>query len=132
MQNDAQETSSCRYRCVDAEQTTKFYTELLGLKLAAALVHNYVPSTKKSDPHNHIFFEMDDGSFIAFFDVMNDTRSSSVPENDWAQHLALETESHERAELLAQRLRDNGVEVIGPIGHGFCDSYYFYDPTVIA
>jgi catechol-2,3-dioxygenase len=28
-----------------------------------------------------------------------------------------------------RRLRDRGVEVIGPIDHHFCQSVYFFDPS---
>ncbi|MCH4151558.1 MAG: VOC family protein [Sphingobium sp.] len=117
------------YRCLDAEQTRAFYADLLGLKFAAALVQDYVPSLAQAEPHNHIFFEMADGSFIAFFDILHDHGPAGPPSPDWAQHLALEMESHEAAEALSARLRAAGVEVIGPVSHGMCDSWYFYDPN---
>lgn len=117
------------YRCLDAEQTRAFYSDLLGLKFAAALVQDYVPSLAQEEPHNHIFFEMADGSFIAFFDVLHDTGPAGLSALDWAQHLALEMESRAAAEALSARLRAAGVEVVGPISHGMCDSWYFYDPN---
>jgi catechol 2,3-dioxygenase-like lactoylglutathione lyase family enzyme len=117
------------YRCLDAEQTRAFYTDLLGLKFAAALVQDYVPSIAREEPHNHIFFEMADGSFIAFFDILHDTGPAGPLSPDWAQHLALEMESHREAEALSARLRAAGVKVIGPVSHGMCDSWYFYDPN---
>lgn len=117
------------YRCLDAEATRQFYEEGLGLKLAAALVQEYVPSLQRNEPHNHIFFEMEDGSFIAFFDILEDTGPAARDEPDWAQHLALEIHSHDAAESLAQRLRDMGTDVLGPVDHGFCKSWYFYDPN---
>lgn len=117
------------YRCVDAAETAEFYEKILGLRLAAALVQDYVPSLGENDPHNHIFFEMEDGSFIAFFDVLNDREPASPRNPDWAQHLALEVESHDKAQTVIGRLQDAGVSVIGPVSHGMCDSYYFYDPS---
>ena len=117
------------YRCIDAEATRRFYENGLGLKLAASLVQEYVPSLQRNEPHNHIFFEMEDGSFIAFFDILDDTTPAAREEPDWAQHLALELDTHDEAESLAQRLRDMGTDVLGPIEHGFCQSWYFYDPN---
>lgn len=117
------------YRCLDAEQTRRFYVDGLGLKLAAALVQEYVPSLGRNEPHNHIFFELGDGSFIAFFDILEDAGPAARAERDWAQHLALEVESAEQAEALAERLRGMGTEVLGPVSHGMCDSWYFYDPN---
>lgn len=117
------------YRCIDAEQTRDFYVDALGLKLAAALVQDYVPSLRREDPHNHIFFKMEDGSFIAFFDVLSDTGPVTPKTPDWAQHLALEVDSREKAEAVAARLRTRGTDVIGPVSHGMCESWYFYDPN---
>ena len=117
------------YRCLDAEATRRFYVEGLGLRLAAALVQEYVPSLQRNEPHNHIFFEMEDGSFIAFFDILEDTSPPLRDEPEWAQHLALEVGSHEEAESLAGRLRTMGTDVLGPVEHGMCDSWYFYDPN---
>lgn len=117
------------YRCLDAEETRRFYVDGLGLKLVASLVQEYVPSLGRNEPHNHIFFEMEDGSYIAFFDILEDEGPAAREEPDWAQHLALEIESAERAEALAAHLREMGTEVLGPVTHGICDSWYFYDPN---
>lgn len=116
------------YRCLDAEQTRRFYEDVLGLKCVAALVQDYVPSLKRNEPHNHIFFEMEDGSYIAFFDILEDSGPAAPPQ-DWAQHLALEVGDHDTAEAVAARLRAAGTEVLGPVPHGICDSWYFYDPN---
>ncbi len=117
------------YRCRDAAETTRFYTELLDLKLVAALVQDRVPSIARDDPHNHIFFEMEDGSYIAFFDVLEDQGPFASERHAWAQHLALEVGSVEEAERTATRLREHDVNVIGPVDHHFCISWYFHDPN---
>ena len=117
------------YRCVDAEQTRRFYVDGLGLRMAAALVQDYVPSLRKNEPHNHIFFEMEDGSFIAFFDVLEEQSIPQSTDKDWAQHLALEVDDHDSAARIVDRLKKMNVEVIGPVNHGICDSWYFYDPN---
>ena len=115
------------YRCRDAAETTQFYTEILGLKLVAALAQEEVPSISKHEPHNHIFFEMEDGSYIAFFDILEDDKDAQL--DDWAQHLALEIDSDELGEEIAERLRAVDVEVLGPVDHGMCRSRYFHDPN---
>jgi len=46
----------------------------------------------------------------------------------WVQHLAMEVEDGVALETAAQRLRDYGVEVIGPIDHSIFQSIYFHDP----
>ncbi len=117
------------YRCRDAEATRRFYVDALGLKLAAVLIQEYVPSLQRKEPHNHVFFEMVDGSFIAFFDILDDEGPATGLQNDWAQHLALEVDTRADAEAIATRLCDMGTEVLGPVAHGICDSWYFYDPN---
>jgi catechol 2,3-dioxygenase-like lactoylglutathione lyase family enzyme len=117
------------YRCRDAAETAHFYVDLLGLKLSAVLVQEDVPSLRRNDPHNHVFFELADGSFVAFFDVLADAGPFVPPAHPWAQHLALEVESHADAERIASRLRAHAVEVVGPVDHGFCASWYFFDPS---
>lgn len=113
------------YRCNDAQETVDFYTNVLGLKLAMGITAETVPSIQKYEPHIHIFFEMEDGSFIAFFDTASDEPESL---DDWAQHLALEI-SPDSIEDLVGRLKSNAVDYIGPVDHGICDSYYFHDPS---
>ena len=116
------------YRCHDAQETVEFYTNVLGLKFAKSIVQDLVPSINKVDPHIHIFFEMEDGSFIAFFDIASSDDQVAEPGRDWAQHLALEV-SPDRIEKVVEGLRANNVDFVGPVDHGICESYYFYDPS---
>lgn len=117
------------YRCSDARETTEFYSELLGFPLVMSLVQEDVPSIKKSEPHIHIFFRMSDGSFVAFFDTLGDTPPLGSLEGDWAQHLAIDMEDQASVEPILSRLEAAGVEVVGPVNHGICNSYYFRDPS---
>ena len=57
------------YRCKDAKQTAEFYTKALGLEYAMAVAEDRVPSTGEESPYMHIFFRMDDGSYVAFFEL---------------------------------------------------------------
>ena len=118
------------YRCADAQQTVDFYTKLLGLKFAKAIVQDYVPSIKAHYPHTHIFFEMEDGSFIAFFDLLHEKPAQADPNTPgWVQHLALEVADMPTMLAAKKRLEDAGVEVLGPVDHNFCQSIYFFDPS---
>jgi catechol 2,3-dioxygenase-like lactoylglutathione lyase family enzyme len=56
------------FRCRDAEETRRFYEDLLGLPLKAALVFETEPGTGKPAPYMHLFFELRDGNYVAFFD----------------------------------------------------------------
>lgn len=118
------------YRCVDAQKTVDFYTNMLGLKFAHALSNDRVPSTQAWSPHLHIFFEMEDGSYIAFFEVPCSPPAQKDPNTpDWVQHLALEVESEKILLDTKRKLEAAGVKVVGVTDHGFCESIYFFDPS---
>ena len=121
------------FRCKDAAETVKFYTEVLGLKFAHAMGEDHVPSTGKYSPHVHIFFEMEDGSNIAFFECPKDDGAPSGKDPatpDWIQHFAFEVES---VDVLLQAKKDleaKGLTVVGPTNHDdFIESIYFFDPS---
>ena len=57
------------FRCRDAEETRKFYEDILGLPLKAALVFEEEPGSGRPIPYMHLFFELGDGNYVAFFDV---------------------------------------------------------------
>ena len=119
------------YRCRDARETVDFYTNVLGLRFTHMITNDRVPSTQEWSPHCHIFFEMADGSFIAFFELPEAPASAATDPNtpDWVQHLALEVV--DEAALLEgkRRLEARGVKVVGPHDHGMCESIYFFDPS---
>jgi len=124
-----QKLNHVAYRCRDAAETVAFYRDILGLKLAHALTNDRVPSTQEDAPHCHLFFEMADGSWVAFFDLVDETEVDQESNPDWAQHLALEVASIEELELARKNLIAHDIEVLGPVDHGFIRSIYFYDPS---
>ncbi len=117
------------YRCHDAQATVDFYTKVLGLTFAKAIVQDEVPSIGLRDPHTHIFFEMEDGSYIAFFDMMSSDDMIDDADRDWAQHLALEVADVETLLVAKGRLEAAGIDVVGPTDHKICQSIYFHDPS---
>lgn len=118
------------WRCRDAEATRHFYEDLLGLPLVHIIQLDHVPSTGEYYPYVHIFFEMADGSYIAFFDLGDGIAAEPSPNTPtWVNHIALEVESVERLGELRARLEADGVEVLGTVDHGFVHSIYFFDPN---
>ena len=121
------------FRCKDAAQTVKFYTEVLGLKFTHAMGEDHVPSTGKYSPHVHIFFEMEDGSNIAFFECPLDEgepsgRDPKTP--GWIQHFAFEVEDVPTLLQAKKDLEAKGLQVVGPTNHDdFITSIYFFDPS---
>lgn len=120
------------WRCRDAEETRRFYEDLLGLKYAHLVKSDHVPSTGEYCPYVHVFFEMKDGSYIAFFDLGDDETSEPSPNTPaWVNHLALELDSENELLDAKRRLEDAGIEVVGVTNHGIIKSIYFFDPNGI-
>lgn len=117
------------YRCRDAAETAAFYEGILGLPLAHVIVQDRVPSTQEFAPHCHLFFELGDGSWVAFFDLADEAQVDQETNPDWAQHLALEVPTVEDLEARRTALMEAGVDVLGPVDHGFIKSIYFFDPS---
>ena len=118
------------YRCNDARETADFYTQMLGLKFSHITGRDHVPSTGIYSPHAHLFFEMEDGSSIAFFECPKDKGNVKDLESpDWIQHFAFEIESEGALLQAKASLEDAGISVVGPTNHGFLRSIYFFDPS---
>jgi catechol 2,3-dioxygenase-like lactoylglutathione lyase family enzyme len=120
------------YRCRDAEETRRFYEDLLGLPLTHVIKADHVPSTGEYCPYVHIFFRMADGSFLAFFDLGDDAASQPSPNTPaWVNHIALRVDSEAALNDAKRRLEAAGVEVLGVTDHHFIRSIYFFDPNGI-
>ncbi len=119
-------------RCKDAEETRHFYEDLLGLPLVHVIRADNVPSTGEHCPYVHIFFRLDDGSHIAFFDLGDGQAAAPSPNTPaWVTHLALRVDNLDALHEMKRRLQDAGVDVVGLTDHGFVRSIYFFDPNGI-
>lgn len=120
------------WRCRDSEETRRFYEDLLGLPLTHVIQADNVPSTGEYCPYVHIFFQLRDGSSIAFFDLGDDIAALPSPNTPaWVNHLALRVDSISELMAAKARLEAAGVEVIGPTDHHIIQSIYFFDPNGI-
>ena len=120
------------YRCRDAEETRHFYEDILGLPLAHVIKADRVPSTGEECPYVHVFFQMRDGSYIAFFDLGDNTAPAPSPNTPaWVNHLALRMNSVDEVKEAKARLEQAGIDVVGVTDHGFVQSIYFFDPNGI-
>lgn len=120
------------YRCRDAEETRQFYEDLLGLPFVCTVTSDLVPSTGEYCPYFHLFFEMKDGSYLAFFDLGDNQVTTPDPKTPaWVNHIALQVESVEELKKAKTRLEEAGVRVVGLTDHHFIESIYFFDPNGI-
>lgn len=118
------------YRCNDAQETVDFYTKVLKLPYIMAFSEDRVPSTKEPDPYMHIFFDIGDGSALAFFELPNSKPPQKDPNTPgWVQHLALKVKDYDTLLQAKATVEGMGLDVIGPTDHGLFKSIYFFDPN---
>ena len=120
------------YKARDAEETRQFYEDILGLPLYHIIQSDYVPSTGEYCPYTHFFFRLQDGSFIAFFDLGDDVKAEPSPNTPlWVNHISFRVNTVQELENTKTRLEAFGVEVLGVTDHHIFKSIYFFDPNGI-
>ena len=120
------------YRARDAEETRHFYEDILGLPLYHIIQSEHVPSTGEYCPYTHFFFRLQDGSFIAFFDLGDDVKCEPSPNTpSWVNHISFRVDSMQALLDMKARLEAHGIEVLGVTDHHIFHSIYFFDPNGI-
>jgi catechol 2,3-dioxygenase-like lactoylglutathione lyase family enzyme len=117
----------------DTAGTVAFYTQVMGMPLIEAVMHERVPSTGDPFPYVHFFFRMQDGSTIAFFEAVGLPRRPEPAHPAYLvfDHLALEVGTPREVDEWKERLEAHEVDVLGPVDHGIIYSIYFHDPNGI-
>ncbi len=114
------------YRCRDSEETRKFYEDFLGLPLVHTL-HIQETKTGRGTSVLHTFFQLDDGSCLAFFEAP-DRPFDFKEQHDFDLHIALEVEPA-ALEAMFAKAKAEGREVRGISDHQVIRSIYFRDPN---
>ena len=113
------------YRCKNSHETRAFYEGFLGMPLAGALEITET-KTGRDTKVLHSFYQMNDGSFIAFFEAPNEFEFKN--QHDYDLHLALEVTPEDLKDMF-EKGKAAGIETRGISDHGFIDSIYFHDPN---
>jgi catechol 2,3-dioxygenase-like lactoylglutathione lyase family enzyme len=123
--------SHVAYVTRDTASTVDFYTRILGMKLVNAVLDDSIPSTGEPVAYFHSFFRMADGSTVAFFEApeLPPPGPAAHPAYDTFQHLAMQVDSPRTVDRWRGWLRNNGVDVLGPVDHKIIYSIYFHDPN---
>jgi len=114
------------YRCRDSEETRKFYEDFLGLKLVGSLEIKETKTARRTEVL-HTFFQMADGSCLAFFEAPDMPFDFKV-QNDFDLHIALEVDQPTLLAMFAKG-KKSGIETRGIADHGMVHSIYFRDPN---
>ncbi len=122
------------YACRDIDATHRFYEELLGFPL----VHTEVEELGNGGFFRHVFYDLGDGSCIAFFDVHGvgerEGWESAISTGNglpvWVNHVAFRATEERQAEV-RERMTAAGVKPLMELDHGWCQSLYYLDPNGI-
>ena len=118
----------------DVKAQIEFFTDVLGAELKALYWMHGVDNTF------HGFLQLNDHSYVAF--VQNARIADIEPQLGVShaanpgepsapgtmQHVAFNVDSEDELLALRDRIRDRGVNVMGPLDHGMCKSIYFAGP----
>ena len=117
-------------RVRDLEATRHFYEDVLGLPLVLAhQADNYPEAPGMVTNYMHAFFELGDGSCIAFFQFAAGNHGEMVPHSPdmYERHLAMRVETMDDIRAIEARIKANGLDYL-PIDHGPFYSIYVNDP----
>ena len=126
------------FMTADVKKQIDFFSKVLGLKLKALYwMHNV-------DGYFHAFMELNDNSSVAFvfapmvkdIPIEKGVSHAGNPVKPCAagvmQHIAFSVNTESELLAMRDRIRSNGVRVLGPLDHGFCQSIYFAGPENLA
>jgi len=122
------------YACRDIDATHHFYEDLMGFKL----IETEVSAGPKGGYLRHTFYDLGDGSCIAFFDLHGvgerEGWSSAISTGNglpvWVNHIAFRATA-EQQEAVRARMDAEGIEPMMEIDHEWCHSLYYLDPNDI-
>jgi catechol 2,3-dioxygenase-like lactoylglutathione lyase family enzyme len=117
------------YRCRDSEETRTFYEDFLGLPLVNAF-EIHTTKTGRQTRVLHHFYQMQDGSCLAFFEVPGEDGKDFEfkPQHDFDLHIALEVPRGDLQPWM-DKGKAAGIETRGIADHDMIDSIYFRDPN---
>ena len=132
MKNIARQLHHIAYVTWDMAKTAEFWTQVMNLKLVGHVSLPKVPSTGEDYPYMHMFFSLEDGSDLAFFEVRNVTPSNQeVGVSSALKHLSFEVATEAELQEYCQRLKAHNIAYIGPEEDSFNRCIYFFDPNQI-
>jgi catechol 2,3-dioxygenase-like lactoylglutathione lyase family enzyme len=122
------------YKCRNSEETRHFYEDILDMPLAHAMeVRDLTATTGEVVDFLHTFFELADGSCIAFFDLGDGKRAvHDVNTPEFSTRFSMLVSGEEALQAIMRRLNKYNVPFEGPVEHqGYLRSIYLKDPNDI-
>jgi glyoxylase I family protein len=116
-------------RTRDMAATRKFYEDFLGLPMVTTMVADFDAVTNAASNYIHCFFQLADGSSIAFFQFEDGYRDEAFPRSSdpYERHLALRVDDKATVEAFAERAEAHGIGNF-IVDHDDFYSLYLLDP----
>ena len=119
----------------DLEATHRFYTEVMGFRVAKVVAAPTPGGT--GGWARHVFYDCGGGQYLAFWDIHDDAitdyttdLSSGGTLPGWVNHFAWDATDEASFQSHLERWRSAGITV-AEVDHGFCRSIYTTDPNGI-
>ncbi len=118
----------------DIKSHIAFFSDVLGCKLSAIFDMHGVPGALHAFMHldDHCYFSIVQMPQVADIPIELGVTHSGTGAAPCAagamQHLAFKVDTPDQLLAMRDRIRTKGVNVIGPIDHGMCQSIYFAGP----
>ena len=118
----------------DMKEHIAYFSEVLGCELVALFPMHGVPGAK------HAFMRLNDHSYFSMVEIdsgkdipielgKTHAGTGATPSAPGTmQHLAFRVETEADMLALRDRIRNHGINIVGPIDHGMCKSMYFAGP----
>jgi glyoxylase I family protein len=119
-------------RTKDMIATRAFYEGVLQLPLVGTWTEAYDVIKKTPSNYVHCFFELGDGSALAFFQFEEGMREEPMPmpRDPYEHHVSLGVDTMETVDYFRKRIEEAGAPV-EIVDHGYCYSCYTQDPNGI-
>jgi catechol 2,3-dioxygenase-like lactoylglutathione lyase family enzyme len=115
------------FRVADMEKTRHFYEDLIGLPLIGCEVVTTDPTDNAPTDYIHTFFELADGSYLAFFQYHNDKYPYYERKHSFMDHCAVTVRDDEIFWTIVERLRGENIPFF-LVEHPNCTSAYITEP----
>jgi len=122
------------FMAADMKKHIEFFTQVVGFPLTAIFDMHGVPGA------THCFMKMSDHEYFSIvllpdvdkipveIGVTHAGYGEGPSAKGTLQHMAFRVHSEEALLGMRDRIRSHGINVIGPVDHGFCKSIYFAGP----
>lgn len=115
------------FRVADMERTRHFYEDVIGVPLIGCEVVDTDPTDNSPSQYIHTFFELADGSYLAFFQCHNDNYPYFERKPSHMDHCAVTVRDDETFQAILDRVKAENIPFL-LVEHHSVSSAYITEP----